>query len=365
MKARIENYDFSGRRIIAISDIHGNLPYLKELLKLVSLRPDDVIIVVGDFMEKGDYSLDTLRYLMELQKSYELHALQGNCDSWTYEIDNPRPQSDKYLMYYMLSTAGEKGRSFLSQMAAELGLKLHEDMSFADVRPFIKKNFKPELDFIRACPHIIRTERADFVHGGLPAGPEEFWDSWDCMKNDFYLHQGHKFSKWLVVGHTPSMLYGTGSACANPLFDFESKIISIDGGCSLIPVGQLNALIINPDGSFDFESYDSFPVAEALDNCEGSENFCYVRWGRNKIHVLSDGGDFVEARLRENGELLKILKSFLYRDQNGSLRARDYGYCYLAINKGERLSVIENSRLGFYVKKDGVLGFYRGKLKYI
>ncbi len=365
MKARIENYDFSGRRIIAISDIHGNLPYLKELLKLVSLRPDDVIIIVGDFMEKGDHSLETLRYLMELKKSCELHALQGNCDSWTYEIDNPRPQSDKYLMYYMLSTAGEKGRSFLSQMAAELNLTLDESLSFSDVRPFIRENFKPELDFIRACPHIIRTERADFVHGGLPAGPEEFWDSWDCMKNDFFLSQGHKFSKWTVVGHTPSMLYGTGSACANPIFDHESKIISIDGGCSLIPVGQLNALIINPDGSFDFKSYDSFPVAEALDDCEGSENFCYVRWGRNKIDVLLDGGDYVEARLRENGEHIKILKSFLYRDQNGDLRARDFGYCYLSVKKGDRLSVIEDSSLGYYVKKNGTAGLYRGRVEYI
>lgn len=58
------------------------------------------------------------------------------------------------------------------------------------------------------------------------------------MKNDFFLYQGHKFSKWLVVGHTPSMLYGTGVTSANPIFDHNSKIISIDGGCSSFPWGS-------------------------------------------------------------------------------------------------------------------------------
>lgn len=212
---------------------------------------------------------------------------------------------------------------------------------------------------------MIRTERADFVHGGLPAGPEEFWDSWDCMKNDFFLKQGQRFMKWVIVGHTPSLLYGNGATSANPVFDAESRIISIDGGCSLIPEGQLNALIINPDGSFGFESYDGFPVAEALDDCDESADFCYVRWGRNKIEVFSEGEDFVEAELTSSGERLKILKSFVYRDSLGELRARDFGYRYLSVKKGDRLSVIERSSLGFYVKKDGTAGLYRGRLKYI
>ena len=37
-----------GRRVIAISDIHGNLSCLKGLLKQVRLTPDDVLILVGD-----------------------------------------------------------------------------------------------------------------------------------------------------------------------------------------------------------------------------------------------------------------------------------------------------------------------------
>ena len=69
-----------GRRVIAVSDVHGNLPYLKGLLKKVGFSPDDVLILVGDLLEKGRDSLATLRYVMELQKKYTVYPLCGNCD---------------------------------------------------------------------------------------------------------------------------------------------------------------------------------------------------------------------------------------------------------------------------------------------
>ena len=50
-----------GRRVIAVSDIHGNLPFLKGLLERAALTPDDVLILVGDLLEKGRDSLATLR----------------------------------------------------------------------------------------------------------------------------------------------------------------------------------------------------------------------------------------------------------------------------------------------------------------
>ena len=64
--AKIERLDTSGRRIIVISDIHANLQYFTALLKKIELTPDDVLVLCGDFLEKGERSLDTLRYIMQL-----------------------------------------------------------------------------------------------------------------------------------------------------------------------------------------------------------------------------------------------------------------------------------------------------------
>ena len=60
----------AGRRVIAISDIHGNLAFLKGVLEKVRFSPADVLVLVGDLFEKGKDSLETLRYLLVLQQSH-------------------------------------------------------------------------------------------------------------------------------------------------------------------------------------------------------------------------------------------------------------------------------------------------------
>ncbi len=42
-----------GRRVLAISDIHGNLPFLKVVLAAAHYGPDDILVLVGDLVEKG------------------------------------------------------------------------------------------------------------------------------------------------------------------------------------------------------------------------------------------------------------------------------------------------------------------------
>ena len=51
-------------RVLAVSDVHGNLPFLKGLLAKASFSSEDTLILVGDLLEKGPESLNTLRYVM-------------------------------------------------------------------------------------------------------------------------------------------------------------------------------------------------------------------------------------------------------------------------------------------------------------
>ena len=52
------------RRTLVISDIHGNLPFLKGLLAQVGFCREDVLILLGDMLERSEGSLATLRYVM-------------------------------------------------------------------------------------------------------------------------------------------------------------------------------------------------------------------------------------------------------------------------------------------------------------
>lgn len=54
------------RRTIVISDIHGHRAWLEKLLKKVDFSEKDILIIVGDMIEKGPESLNTIRYIMEL-----------------------------------------------------------------------------------------------------------------------------------------------------------------------------------------------------------------------------------------------------------------------------------------------------------
>ena len=70
-----------GRRVIAVSDIHGNLPFLKGVLEKARFSPEDVLVLVGDLFEKGFESLGVLRWLMELSRTLK-DLLHHDTDSY-------------------------------------------------------------------------------------------------------------------------------------------------------------------------------------------------------------------------------------------------------------------------------------------
>ena len=54
MKAVVKQVEFpAGRRILVISDIHGNLPWFQALLAKAGFSREDILVLVGDLVEKG------------------------------------------------------------------------------------------------------------------------------------------------------------------------------------------------------------------------------------------------------------------------------------------------------------------------
>ena len=65
-----------------ISDIHGNLTTFKNLLKTINFSfENDELFLLGDYVDWGKESLNTLLYIMDLDEKYEnIHILIGNHD---------------------------------------------------------------------------------------------------------------------------------------------------------------------------------------------------------------------------------------------------------------------------------------------
>ena len=67
-------------RVMAIGDIHGCLRALDVLLAAVDLQPDDQLVTLGDYVDRGPDSAGVLERLIGLKQTHQLVALRGNHD---------------------------------------------------------------------------------------------------------------------------------------------------------------------------------------------------------------------------------------------------------------------------------------------
>ena len=374
-----------GRRVIAVSDIHGNLPFLKGLLEQVALRLDDVLILVGDLLEKGQDSLATLRYVMELQKEYTVYPLCGNCDyidhmfleggdpgddafhiQMTARYDSRPDSANVDEMLWPVLSVSWRDTSVLLQMAAEAGIPFpNGPQELPALRAALLENFPKETAFLMNMPHILEAGNFIFVHGGIPREDRlEELDAYSCMKNDNFMGQGLSFQRWVVVGHWPVTLYDPYIQRSAPILDRERRIASIDGGCVLKVDGQLNALII-PDISGEemtVQAYDDLEPVTALDAQEASHDPVNIRWSDSVVEMLEEDGDCVLARHPSSGRELWLPRDFVSRWRDGRLHTEDATDLRLGVAPGDILRLVRETGRGRLVKKDSVTGWYFGRI---
>ena len=347
-----------GRRILAVSDIHGNLPFFQGLLRRVGLTAEDVLVLDGDMLEKGKDSLALLRYIMELSRTHTVYALSGNCDGLVSNFFETDALDETFFASYL----PKHPESAIRQLAREMGYENWRD--FPGLRRALREWYPDMRAWLAGLPTILETEHLVFVHGGVPSLEHmERLNRWKCMKNDNFRGQGHSFSKYVIVGHWPVTLYDPKIPSAAPLFDWDRKIVSIDGGCSLKVDGQLNALILPSEESKDFswQAYDGLPVYTALDGQEPSEDSVNIRWGRSDLELLEEGPELSLCRHLETGRVLYILTAYLRRSGE-RLWCEDSTDYRLPVSPGDRLSLVARTSRGCLMKKDGVTGWYFGRL---
>ncbi|MBD5117829.1 MAG: serine/threonine protein phosphatase [Clostridiales bacterium] len=354
-----------GRRVIAVSDVHGNLPFLKGVLEQVGFTRSDALIIVGDLLEKGKDSLATLRYVLELQKTHTVYPLCGNCDDIAQAFLEDRPGIDK-AVWPILNYWRE--RALLIQMAAEAGLPFPERVDdMPALRTALLDRFPEETGFLLNLPTILEAGNFLFVHGGIPREDRlDELEAYPCMKSDDFLGQGHSFQKWVVVGHWPVTLYDPHIQCSAPLIDRQRHIVSIDGGCVLKADGQLNALLI-PDvygDTLDHTWYDGLPTVTALDAQEASADPINIRWSDSEVEVLTEEGDCALIRHPASGRELWLPRDFVGVWRDGKTHTEDATDYRLPVSPGDILTLVRETSRGRLVKKNGITGWYHGRIKY-
>ena len=350
-----------GRRIIAVSDIHGNRPFFHALMDKIRLTPRDILILLGDILEKGEESLALLRDLMPLSQTHTVYPICGNCDGLVLRFFETDALDRRFFSSYL----PRHPESTLRQLAREGGFEQLDDLP--KLRRDLRAAFPEEWAWLRAMPTILETEHLVFVHGGVPSleGLDGL-DRWKCMKNDNFMGQGRSFSKWVIVGHWPVTLYNPQIPSSAPLFDWDRRIISIDGACVLKVDGQLNALMLPSEESesFTWTAWDGLPTARALDAQQANADSLNIRWGRSALELLEEGEELSLCRHLETGREIYILNDYLRQGPQGLWCEDSTDYC-LPVSPGELLTVVRKTKRGFLCKKEGVTGWYYGRLSAI
>ena len=352
-----------GRRVLVVSDIHGNLPFLKGVLAKAGFGQEDILILLGDLLERHEGSFDTLHYVMELSRTHTVYTILGNCDNVILDFVDGLGNTSEQFFHDRWFQMGE--RSVLVKMAHLAGVTVEHISDYPAAREAIAKRFKPELDFLRALPHIYINDHYLFVHGGVPREDRlEELEAFKVMKNDDFLGQGYAFKRWVVVGHWPVTLYRLDIPSAAPVVDKERHIISIDGGCVLKWDGQLNALILPgpPDGEFSYVSYDGFPEMTALDAQAPNPDPINIRFGHSRLEVLERGEELSVCRHVESGRELEVLTEYLW-ERGGETYCEDSTDYLLPVAPGDRLSIVRQISDRALCKKDGATGWYFGRLE--
>ena len=327
-------------------------------MKKINLSPDDILILVGDMLEKGKDSFALLRHLMELSKTHTVYPLCGNCDGLVFRFFETDELDERFFSFYL----PQHPESTLRQMARAGGFDQTDDLPA--LRENLRRTYPEEWAWLKTMPTILETEHLVFVHGGVPSLEHmEELERWGCMKNDDFRGQGHVFDKYVVVGHWPVTLYRPAIPSAAPLVDEDAHIISIDGGCVLKADGQLNALLFpeGESGPFTWEAYDGLPTATALDAQQASADSLNIRWGRSALELLEPGEELSLCRHVETGRVLPILTCYLRQGPKG-LWCEDSTDYRLPVSPGDQLTVVVPIKNGCLCKKDGVTGWYYGRL---
>lgn len=370
MQFKIQKVDIEeNKRIIAISDIHGMDHYLEGVLQKVQYTTSDVLVIVGDVIEKGDESLKTARRILKLkEKNPHVYVTLGNVDYDRLELfyrEGEQAGHDFVGTQHWTKRVWKRG--FFLDILEEMQVDLEElnGENISQIKDRIHKEYAKELSLFEEAPTILEIGNYIFVHGGIPTDQLEELkaeDMFSFLKREAFLKEEEVFRKYVIVGHWPTCLYSDEIDCMNPIFDYEKHIIAIDGGCALKYGAQLNALLIPyanaPIESVTYEAYDDLPVIVAKKNQEAKERTVTIRYFDNKVELLEDLVDVAKVCHISTGKVFFVPKFYLYGRDDKYYNCSDFSDANLEIEEGDKLSVIEETTLGYIVKKHGMIGWY-------
>ena len=330
------------RRVLIVSDIHGNLVLFKKLLKEQDFSRDDVLIINGDISEKGPDSIGLFKYLIELEKTHTVYFTLGNCDHLVNHF-NDYSKIDGMTRYM-------NGRQ--ATLLNEIGNLLGEASTYLDRVAYAKEVHQDILDLVARMPIAIETDDFICVHAAYHVDGS-IHRPYNISERDFF-NSHVTFEKPVIVGHYPVCLYSDDEINHNARFDREKNIISLDGGNMMKALGQLNVAIYQ-DGEFHFAYSDLLETIQAPHDQRGVKGV-HINWANNGIEITNQGDLFSDVYHPYSNQTIAVYNAFL-DFQSGSLK-EDTTNATLDVKQGDAITIQYETPSTYYIKCRGYEGWY-------
>ena len=86
-------------RYLAIGDIHGCFTALTTLAEFAAFRPDDILITLGDYIDRGPNSFAVLDWLIDYARNGQLIPLRGNHEILMLKARENETELSSWLKY--------------------------------------------------------------------------------------------------------------------------------------------------------------------------------------------------------------------------------------------------------------------------
>lgn len=171
-------------RTFAIGDIHGSLQALETLIEIVPVHNDDLLITLGDYVDRGPDSKGVLDWLIERHETSRLVAIRGNHDVMFACAPFDSKQRDVWISVGGVQTLMSYGQDGI---IATLDDVPYEHFNFID----------------RTCVRYYETERHIFVHAMLEPELPLTEQTDECLYWSKLRDSGpHCSGKIMICGHT-------------------------------------------------------------------------------------------------------------------------------------------------------------------
>lgn len=171
-------------RTLAIGDVHGCLTAFRTLLEKVSIQAEDVVVTLGDYVNKGPDSSGVISQLLRLKKKCLLISLRGNHEQMMLEARHSPVKFDEWYQ------CGGNATLLSYRHSSDHG-KL-EDIPRAHWK-FIEDEC---VDYHETATHF-------FVHANAyPDLPMDQQPAYMLRWEKIYNSAPHKSKKIMVCGHT-------------------------------------------------------------------------------------------------------------------------------------------------------------------